>query len=76
MREIARIKGHEVPKARTLCIGDGLETDLLGAHRAGFRSVFIASPIFQPEGLDAAVLEKLFAGRPFTPQAAMTALAW
>jgi HAD superfamily hydrolase (TIGR01459 family) len=76
MREIARIKGHGVPKERTLCVGDGLETDLLGAHQAGFRSVFIASPIFAPDGLDAAVLETLFAGRPFTPQAAMTALAW
>ena len=76
MREVARIRGRPVPKESTLCIGDGLETDLLGAHRAGFRSVFIASPIFVPEGLDEAVLEKLFADRRFTPQAAMTALAW
>lgn len=76
MREIARIKGREVPREKIICIGDGLETDLLGAYKAGFRSVFIASPIFVPEGLNDSVLEKLFAPRPFAPVAAMTALTW
>ena len=76
MREIARIKGRDVPREKILCIGDGLETDLLGAYNAGFRSVFIASPIFVPDGLDDAVLEKLFAQRPFAPVAAMSALTW
>ena len=52
------------------------ETDLLGAHRAGLRSVFIASPIFVPEGLDAGVLTKLFGDRPFAPEAALEALVW
>ena len=64
------------PKEKILCIGDGVETDLHGAHRAGLRSVFIASPIFVPEGLDAGVLTKLFADRPFAPEAALAALAW
>ena len=76
LREIARIKGREVPREKIICIGDGLETDLLGAYKAGFRSVFIASPIFVPEGLNDSVLEKLFAPRPFAPVAAMTALTW
>ena len=74
--EIARIRGSAVDKARVLCIGDGIDTDLKGAHTAGLRSVFIASPIFAPDGLGAGVLADLFAGRPFAPVAALTALAW
>jgi HAD superfamily hydrolase (TIGR01459 family) len=76
LAEIARLGGRPVDKARVLCIGDGIDTDLAGAHAAGFRSVFVASPIFVPNGLDAAALAKLFAGRAFAPIAAMPALAW
>jgi HAD superfamily hydrolase (TIGR01459 family) len=76
LREIARLKGRPVAKDKILCIGDGVETDLKGAHNAGFRSVFIASPIFLPDGLSAPALAKLFAERPFTPIAALPALAW
>jgi HAD superfamily hydrolase (TIGR01459 family) len=74
--EIARLRGGAAARDRVLCIGDGIETDLAGAHAAGLRSLFIASPIFVPDGLDAPVLGKLFAGRPFAPVAAMSALAW
>jgi HAD superfamily hydrolase (TIGR01459 family) len=74
--EIARVRGSAVDKARVLCIGDGIDTDLKGAHAAHLRSVFIASPIFAPNGLDAAVLADLFADLPFAPVAALTALAW
>jgi HAD superfamily hydrolase (TIGR01459 family) len=74
--EIERLKGRPVAKDKVLCIGDGVETDLRGAHGAGLRSVFIASPIFAPNGLDAAVLEKLFAATPFAPVAALPALVW
>jgi ribonucleotide monophosphatase NagD (HAD superfamily) len=59
-----------------LCIGDGIETDLAGAHAAGLRSVFVASPIFAPQGLGDATLAGLFGDRPFAPVAAMPALAW
>jgi HAD superfamily hydrolase (TIGR01459 family) len=76
LREIARLKGRPVAKEKILCIGDGVETDLRGAHNAGFRSVFIASPIFLPDGLNAPALTKLFADRPFSPIAALPALAW
>jgi len=76
LREIARLKGRPVAKENILCIGDGVETDLKGAHNAGIRSVFIASPIFLPEGLSAPTLKKLFAGRPFAPVAALPTLAW
>jgi HAD superfamily hydrolase (TIGR01459 family) len=74
--EIARLRGRAVEKERVLCIGDGIDTDLKGAHAAGLRSLFIASPIFVPNGLDEAALAELFAGRPFAPVAAMRALAW
>jgi HAD superfamily hydrolase (TIGR01459 family) len=76
LREIARLKGRPVAKDKILCIGDGVETDLEGAHNAGLRSVFIASPIFLPDGLSAPALTKLFADRPFSPIAALLALAW
>ena len=76
LREIARLKGRPVAKENILCIGDGVETDIKGAHNAGLRSVFIASPIFLPEGLSAPALAKLFAGRPFAPIAALPTLAW
>ena len=73
---IDRIKGSHVPKARVLAIGDGVDTDLLGAHRAGLRSVFIASAVHLPDGLDERALAELFAPRPFRPIAALPALVW
>ncbi len=76
LAEIARLAGGPAEKSRVLCIGDGVDTDLAGAHAAGLRSVFVASPIFASEGLSAATLERLFTGRPFAPVAAMPALAW
>jgi ribonucleotide monophosphatase NagD (HAD superfamily) len=76
LAEIARLRGHRVETSRVLCIGDGIETDLKGAHAAGLGSVFVASPIFAPDGLSAALLDELFAGRAFAPVAAMPALAW
>lgn len=76
LAEIERLAGRPVEKSRVLCIGDGIETDLAGAHAAGLRSVFVASPIFVPDGLSAATLEGLFAKRQFAPVAAMPALAW
>jgi HAD superfamily hydrolase (TIGR01459 family) len=76
LAEIARLKGRTIEKDRVLCIGDGIDTDLKGADGAGLRSVFVASPIFVPNGLDPTLLKKLFAGRPFAPVAALPALAW
>ena len=73
---IDRIEGAPVPKERILAIGDGVDTDLLGAHRAGLRSVFIASAVHLPGGLDEAALNQLFASRPFRPIAALPALVW
>ena len=65
-----------VPRERILAIGDGVETDLKGAHAAGLASVFIASAVHVPGEFDARVLEDIFARRPFAPIAALPALAW
>jgi HAD superfamily hydrolase (TIGR01459 family) len=73
---IERIKGAPVRRERILAIGDGVDTDLLGAHRAGLRSVFIASAVHLPGGLDEPALARLFASRPFRPIAALPALVW
>jgi len=73
---IARLAGGPVAKESILAIGDGLETDLRGAHAAGLASVFIASAIHMPGGLNAGALHDLFAARPFAPIAALPALAW
>jgi HAD superfamily hydrolase (TIGR01459 family) len=69
------LAGAEVARERILAIGDGVDTDLLGAHRAGLRSVFIASAVHLPSGLDARALEALFQSRPDRPIAALRALA-
>ncbi len=76
LAEIARVRGGAVARARILAIGDGIDTDLKGAHAAGLASVFIASAVHAPGGLDARVLGELFASRPFAPVAALPALAW
>jgi HAD superfamily hydrolase (TIGR01459 family) len=73
---IAGLKGRPAPKGRILAIGDGIDTDLKGAHGAGLVSVFIASAVHVPGGLDAETLAKLFAERSFAPVAALPALAW
>jgi HAD superfamily hydrolase (TIGR01459 family) len=73
---IAGLRGGPAAKERILAIGDGIDTDLRGAHGAGLASVFIASAVHAPGGLNAGTLVKLFAQRPFAPVAAMPALAW
>jgi HAD superfamily hydrolase (TIGR01459 family) len=73
---IAGLAGKTVPKDRMLAIGDGLDTDLKGAHAAGVRSVLIASAVHLPGSLDQQTLADLFAARPFAPVAALPALAW
>jgi HAD superfamily hydrolase (TIGR01459 family) len=73
---IDALAGQPVSKDNVLAIGDGLETDLRGAHAAGLPSVFIASAIHAPGGLSDDVLRDLFAARPFAPIAALPALAW
>jgi HAD superfamily hydrolase (TIGR01459 family) len=74
--DIAGLRGRPVGPERVLAIGDGIETDLKGAHAANLRSVFIASGVHLPQGLSAAALCELFAQRPFAPVAALARLVW
>ncbi len=69
-------RGRPIAKHAVLAIGDGINTDLMGAHGAGLRSVFIASAVHVADGLSEAALLDLFASRPFKPVAALPALAW
>ena len=76
-KEIARLRGAEVPRSRILAIGDGLRTDIAGAAAAGLRSVLIASGIhFTDDTFTEAALAELFADRDDAPIAAMRGLAW
>ncbi len=59
LARIAELRGDAVPRERILAIGDGIKTDILGAVRAGIRSVYVASGIHLQGGLDAPALAKL-----------------
>jgi HAD superfamily hydrolase (TIGR01459 family) len=41
--ELARLAGREIPRSRILAIGDGINTDLLGANAQGIDALFIAT---------------------------------
>lgn len=72
----AEIKGHAIEKNRTLCIGDGIRTDIEGARAAGLDSVFIGSGVHVTEPLSALTLAELFPSSDLQPIAAMPSLAW
>ena len=70
-------------RARVLCVGDGLLTDIAGAAAAGLDSAFIAGGIHgEAHGLamgvmpDAARLAAVLRGAPAIPTYAIPGLAW
>lgn len=72
--------GHPVDPAKVLVIGDAVRTDLAGARLMGFDSLFIAGGIHREETMRDGVLhreglDKVLAGLPVQPVAAMAALA-
>jgi len=73
---LAGVTNTPVSEADVLAIGDGINTDIRGAHGAGLSAVFIASGVHMPGGLEARALERLYADYPFRPIAALSALAW
>lgn len=75
---IAQLRGHPVERTRMLAIGDGVNTDIKGAAEAGIKSVYIASGVHVSagDGLDDALMERLFPDPGVRPAAAMPALAW
>jgi HAD superfamily hydrolase (TIGR01459 family) len=66
-----------LPK-RPLVIGDGLETDINGANRAGLDALFVAHGVHGEEigALTPGNLAALFAKKGVSARAAMGALAW
>jgi len=70
-----------LPRERVLVIGDSVRTDIAGAYRSGFDSLFVASGIHAQE-LGAAepptsdALGRLFSETGFTPTAVTWRLAW
>jgi ribonucleotide monophosphatase NagD (HAD superfamily) len=73
--------GRAVDRARVLCIGDGVATDIGGANRQGLDALFIASGIhgaetIGPGGLDAAATEALLSKDGARAAWAMADLAW
>lgn len=78
MARLAAIAGRQIDRARVLAIGDGHETDILGANRAGFDSLFIASGIHAERLADfsTATLEAILAEAGARAQFAARELAW
>ena len=60
--------------ARPIVIGDGIETDILGAQQAGLDALFIAGGIHAGDGKS--VLGRLFREHHVSAVAAMEALRW
>lgn len=73
---IAALRRRSLDRGRVLAIGDGLRTDIAGAHAAGIPSLFIASAVHVREPLSPAVIDTLFGASEARPVAAMPALAW
>jgi len=76
MRQLSR----PLPQSAILAIGDGIHTDIEGACAQGIDAIYIASRVNLGEeaedGLTPPMLDRLFAGKPFRPAAAMPHLRW
>lgn len=82
LEEAETLRGGRIVPKRVIGIGDALRTDVIGADRAGFDSLFIASGIHAVElkaqdGAipDEASLAELFSGQ-VHPRGVMPRLAW
>ena len=73
---LAGLAGRDIALSRILAIGDGVNTDIRGAHGAGIDALYIASRVHLAEPFSADAVEQLFASSTFRPVAAMSALAW
>ena len=75
--------GGPVDRARTIAIGDGLPTDILGARRAGIASALVLEGIHKPavklnwRGVpDESALGELLAQAPVSPDWVIPTLRW
>jgi HAD superfamily hydrolase (TIGR01459 family) len=81
LAEAARRLDKPLDRARVLCIGDGLPTDVRGANARGLDILFIASGIhggetIGPDGLNAAAVADLLRQDGLTATWAMADLVW
>lgn len=81
LAHIAEAKGVEVGRAKILCIGDAVKTDMAGAAAAGMDAVFIASALHIENAnsdapLDSDTLSALFTESGIKPVAAQKRLMW
>jgi len=77
------LRGRDVPGSRVLAIGDGLQTDLVGAARQEFDCLFVVRGIhaadFDPDAkgeIDREALARAFAAAGVAPVAVMRELVW
>jgi HAD superfamily hydrolase (TIGR01459 family) len=82
LKRAAKLRGKEIDRKRVLAVGDGLRTDILGAVRNGFDSLFIARGIHAADlagvdgAHDSAKLAKVFADVGATPTGVMREFIW
>ncbi|MGR4864236.1 TIGR01459 family HAD-type hydrolase [Caulobacter sp. LARHSG274] len=82
LAEASALKGGPVDRSRVLCIGDGVITDVKGAHDQGLACLFIAKGIhgeaaISPDGtLDPVAVERLLAAESLGATHAMGDLVW
>lgn len=83
--ELARGAAKQpVDRSQVLVIGDAMRTDIQGAHREGFDSLFVTSGIHREElhggmqdaALDAAAFRQFVEGSDFEPAFAIAELVW
>jgi len=81
-----RLLGRSVSKARTIAIGDAMQTDVKGARDQGIDSLFITTGIHQHDimkaggdgalSIDEPALANLFAASGFAPVYSMAGVRW
>jgi HAD superfamily hydrolase (TIGR01459 family) len=81
LAEAARRLGRPVDRARVLCIGDGLPTDVRGANAQGLDVLFIGAGIHAaetigPEGLKLPIVQDLLRQEGLQATWAMAELCW
>lgn len=77
----SKLRANQVRRDRVIMIGDSVRTDVAGAHRNGFDSLFIASGIHaqqldRHELLTPQALESFFSEFGITPSAVTWQLSW
>jgi len=63
-------------RSRLIAVGDGVNTDIAGAARAGVRAIFVPSGVHLTSELDQTALNELFPPGAPRPVAAMPKLVW